>query len=274
MEMVYESELKQIATVEIQYPEDVARLVVVHGPQEAACQDEKEDFYTDLHAEVERCISGGKRLILAGDFNARLDPDPENAKEITGNGKRLNELVEKYDLKVLNFQPGAEGKWTRIQRKDGELCKSQIDYIITDPATQKRSRNTMIDEDKMFTPYRTRKVGKEKELVFSDHCTITTCINMAKGCNLKKIKREKTKYWVLTDDGISRYQKVTSNDMGLGEMSKYSEPYDMWKKKTEEMMHLCFTKKTVKQGKNLDIPQRRKAVQGRSKLHNIPANYP
>ena len=103
MEMVYESELKQIATVEIHYPEDVARLVVVHGPQEAACQDEKEDFYTDLHAEVERCISGGKRLILAGDFNARLDPDPENAKEITGNGKRLNELVEKYDLKVLNF---------------------------------------------------------------------------------------------------------------------------------------------------------------------------
>ena len=92
--MVYESEIKNIATAEIQYPQDTVHVIVVHGPQEGANQDEIDEFYVDLHAEVERGLEGGKRIIITGDLNARLEQDDGIVP--TGNGKRLNELIRKY----------------------------------------------------------------------------------------------------------------------------------------------------------------------------------
>jgi exonuclease III len=98
IELVYESELKNIATAEIQYPEESVQVVVVHGPQEDASIEEKEEFYNDLCAEAERCLAGGKRLIIAGDLNAKLNS--ENEKNSSGNGKRLKEMIDKYELSV------------------------------------------------------------------------------------------------------------------------------------------------------------------------------
>ena len=71
IEKTYEAESRNIATVEIEYPEDTLSVVVVHGPQEEAQQEVREEFYEDLKAEVERCVAGGNRLLITGDFNAR-----------------------------------------------------------------------------------------------------------------------------------------------------------------------------------------------------------
>ena len=57
MEKTYESEDRNIATVEINYPQDAVRFVVVHGPQEDAPQETREDFFENLMAEIERCLS-------------------------------------------------------------------------------------------------------------------------------------------------------------------------------------------------------------------------
>ena len=73
IEMIYESEERNIATVEICYPNDTVRIIVVHGPQEEAPQENRQEFYEDLMSEVERCVSSGNRLMLVGDFNARLE---------------------------------------------------------------------------------------------------------------------------------------------------------------------------------------------------------
>ena len=222
IELVYESEMKNIATADIQYPQDTVHVIVVHGPQEGANQDEIDEFYVDLHAEVERGLEGGKRIIITGDLNARLEHDDQIVP--TGNGKRLSELIRKYELKVLNVQSDTEGKWTRIQYKEGNECKSQIDYIITDAGTQKEASKTIIDEEKMYTPYRTKKVGKERAVVFSDHCSISTSIRMVKGSSVKKSRGEKIKHWVLTDEGMEKYHEMTKTDLGLNNMSQYPDP--------------------------------------------------
>ena len=181
IEIIFESEAKNIATAEIEYPEEMVRVVVVHGPQEDDSQEDKDDFYNDLAGEIERCIAAERKLIIAGDLNARLDQSRLN--EVKGNGKRLKEVVERYDLKVLNFGQETEGKWTRIQIKDGVECKSQIDYIITDEVTQKKQIKTSIDEEKMITPYRTKKDGNKKSITFSDHCAISTSFSITKGAS-------------------------------------------------------------------------------------------
>ena len=52
----------------------------------------------------------------------------------------------------------------------------------------------------MYTPYRTKKVGKERAVVFSDHCSISPSIRMVKGSSVKKSRGDKIKHWVLTDE--------------------------------------------------------------------------
>ena len=250
-EWVFESESKQIATAEIQYPEESIRVIVVHGPQEDASIEEKEDFFNDISAEVERCLSSGKRLMIMGDFNAKLDIIDE--KKSSGNGKRMKKMIDKYELKVLNFDPETEGKWTRIQRKEGVEHRSQIDYIITDTTTQQKTAETTIDEEKMYTPFRTKKCGSDKSVVFSDHCAITTKLNITKGSTRRKSSGEKLKYWIITDEGMQKYCEITSCDVGLGDMTTYDEPYDTWKNKVDELMRLCFKKKTVNKGVNQEI---------------------
>ena len=250
IELIFESESKNIATAEIEYPEDTVRVVGAHGPQEDASQEDKDDFYNDLAGEVERCLAAKKRLIIAGDLNARLDPS--NPNEIKGNGKRLMEVVDKYELKVLNFGPKTEGKWTRIQMKDGVECKSQIDYIITDKSTHEKEITTLIDEEKMFTPYRTKKENNKRSIVFSDHCTISSSFKITKGANKKKDNSGKSKYWVLTDDGMEKYKEMTKNSVGLEDIMEHDEPYDVWRKKIKQIMHLCFSKKTLKKNHQND----------------------
>jgi exonuclease III len=72
MEMVFESDERNLTTVEVTYPNDVVRFVVVHAPQEEAKHEVKEEFFESLMAEAERCLTEGHRLVLLGDFNARL----------------------------------------------------------------------------------------------------------------------------------------------------------------------------------------------------------
>ena len=112
--------------------------------------------------------------MITGDLNAKLEKRNLKLVASTGNGKALKEIIDKYDLHVVNFQPDTEGKWTRIQKKDGVICKSIIDYIITDSCTQEKVNNTVIDEEKMYTPYRYKNTRKNKSIIYSDHCSIST----------------------------------------------------------------------------------------------------
>ena len=66
-------------------------------------------------------------------------------------------MIDTYELKLLNIQPQTEGKWTRIQQKEGGVCKSEIDYIITDTNTSNCIQKTIIDEEKILTLYRVKK---------------------------------------------------------------------------------------------------------------------
>ena len=249
MELLFENDSKQIATVEITYPKEQLRVIVVHGPQEDASVEEKEEFYVDLKAEIQRCVdSGNPNILVIGDLNAKLEHEKGMLLESKGNGKRLKETIDEYDLKVLNIQPDAEGKWTRIQRKGETISKSVIDYIISSPAISQRTRKVAVDEDKMYTPYRTRKQGNNQSIVFSDHCAILASIDIEKGNKANNQPKQKFKRWILTKEGLEKYAEMTQHELGFGDLSKYSDPFDTWRKKVDAIMHECFEKRTINIG--------------------------
>ena len=264
-EIIFESESKQIATFEVTYPEESLRVIVVHGPQEDSSNDEKEEFYIDLQAEIQRSIESESLMVIVGDFNAKLLDEDGEIKECKGNAKKLKEVMTKYELVNLNSKPDTEGRWTRIQRKGKDVNKSVIDYVFTDHETQHRVGALVVDEDKLLTPYRTKKNGKEKSIIFSDHCAMTTSLTIVKGNKINKQMRERCKRWVLTEEGMNEYSEITKHDAGLGDMTRYSQPFDTWRKKVDSIMHLCFEKKTIKFGGN----QVEKPTPQGMKLRNI-----
>ena len=243
IQMVYAAEAKNIMTVEITYPQDTIRVIVVHGPQEGDPVEDREEFTHNLSTEVERCVQNNIKSIILRDFNARLTVSVEGKIEsVKGNGKPLSEVINKHELKVVNFDEKTQGEWTRIQKKGNEVVKSVIDYLIVDSSTHPLVKETHIDEDKLYTPYRIQSKRKKKEITFSDHCAITTTIIIKKGSG--KTKGEKSKVWVLTEEGLKKFEEITAEDIGPMAMVD-GDPYLRWTLKVEEIMHLCFKKKTI-----------------------------
>ena len=128
---ISKSNEKNILTARVMYPECTMRFIVVHGPQENDDIEARNDFYESLMVEVERGKASDDNIILLGDMNARIERD-ETIKHLSSNGKHLKELMEKYQLDVLNFHTNTVGKWTRIQKQKGILKKSIIDYVLVE----------------------------------------------------------------------------------------------------------------------------------------------
>ena len=268
-EKIFESERRNLATIEITYPEDTMRVIVVHGPQEDAPHDEKDEFFVDLKAEVECCASSNSRMLIAGDFNARLEISGNKVEGVSSNGKQLMEVVEVYDLVILNMQQDTEGKWTRIQKKGNAECKSVIDYLITDQDTRKITSKTHVDEEKLYTPYRTKKDSRGETLVFSDHCAMTTCVEICKGTRKTKLKPQKMKMWVIDAPGLKKFQKIGTDNVDLGKMANYNNPYDVWSNEVDKVMHQCFARKTVTIGRSKPSKSRPKAKMIRAILKGV-----
>ena len=65
---------------------------------------------------------------------------------ITPNGKRLINLTNNFNLKILNKSPKCNGKWPRINSKS-ENEKSIIDYALCTQALYKNLNPIIIDEE-------------------------------------------------------------------------------------------------------------------------------
>ena len=159
------------------------------------------DFFNEVAIQVERCNTAGDKLMLLGDFNARLSVYGDKINPMSPNGKLMNELIKDHDLKVGNFSPNTIGKWTRIQTlKDGTVNKSSIDYVLLQEDLMSLMTEMIIDEDKIYCPYRERNTKREKKIIFSDHCAILLSIQISAAVT-DRVRNQKLKMWHLTDEG-------------------------------------------------------------------------
>ena len=122
------------------------------------------------------------------------------------NGKLLQKLIEENELQVGNFTTQRNGYWTRIQRKkDGEICKSVIDYVLFQKDALSYLDNMVVDEEKIHCPYRQYNTKKRKKIVFSDHCAILLTLRVE--YEVKKMKGVSFKAWKFTEEGYKQYKE-------------------------------------------------------------------
>ncbi len=191
--------------------------------------------------------------MVLGDFNAKILPNLNRvvAGKNSPNGKHLTTVIAEYGLKVANFHEKVEGKWTRIQvDKSGIVHKSVLDYMLVQEDMSQSLTRVLIDEDKIFCPYRLKTEKGEKKIVYSDHCTMIAQLKIETG----KVppRKNKTKSWHFSKKGMEKYQVESGEsldiDASTGSTSQSSEAYEAWKGGFEKLLSKCFRKVTRRDG--------------------------
>ena len=107
-------------------------------------------------------------VIIAGDFNAKLQINSNSCKQHTSrNGTLLREIMDNNDLTPANLKSN-HGIWTRVNRKNAEE-KSVIDYILTTEQIARNIQSVIVDKEGNL-----RIKGKNE----TDHNTIVMSIRI------------------------------------------------------------------------------------------------
>ena len=248
MREITETELQSIMTVRIEYPKMNVRVIVVHAPQEKEKKELRDEFFEEVLVQVERGVTSEDKVIIVGDFNARIIHDENNNigyEKESPNGKLLSELIDKYSLSVGNFHTECRGKWTRIQVRKKELVKSVLDYVLLPKSMSNSLREIMIDEEKFFCPYGVKSIKGSMETVYSDHCPIIFKISLETGSVRKTI--EKKCCWSFTEEGYASHAIESAAPIKFDlKAATSTEVYSSWQGEFEKLLSKSFDKRTFK----------------------------
>ena len=128
--MVDRGEEAEFITVRLRFDGKHIRLVLVYGSQENDSANKIADFYGSISVQVERANLAGNSVCLVGDFNAKLSTEFIRGEihQMSNNGAHLNDIMEKYNLAVLNALEICSGTFTWVKNKI-PVEKSVLDYV-------------------------------------------------------------------------------------------------------------------------------------------------
>ena len=91
-------------------------------------------------------------IILVGDFNGKLEKDiiPGDDHSISSNGQRFLDVLESFNLRVLNARDFHSKVFTRVNNNSPSK-KSVLDYICVTEDLIHLVTSIFIDEQKLYT---------------------------------------------------------------------------------------------------------------------------
>ena len=222
------------------------RVVIAYGPQESEPSEIKEEFYRELEIEVKACEINGDHMILVGDLNSKIEDCDSYIKPLSNNGKYLEKIITRCNLKVMNFSEKCQGKWTHVIRTTDK--KSVLDYVIVTKEMEEYINEVVIDEELLCTPFRVVTHNKKARSQYSDHNSIVTRLEV-KGekysGHKSDIKHEAS--WKFNEDGWKNFSKITSDTSpNIDPNSEVCEQYTKLQKYIEQAMASCFRKRNKK----------------------------
>ena len=90
------------------------------------------------------------------------------------NGKLLHDLIQKYNLYLLNSSKVCSGVFTHTRQCNGKQEISVFDYVFVASDIYEQVRSMEIDEKNFFTSWRKLRKGRR----FSDHHAIKLSLNL------------------------------------------------------------------------------------------------
>ena len=217
-------------------------VIASYGPQESDEQEKRETFYNELQIEVESSINRGNMHTIVGDLNAKISHNENGISKESPNGQLLLDTINKFQMKVLNFDKKCQGKWTRVQDHLGETRRSVLDYIITDEKLGSFFAEMIIDEEKVMAPFwlKNTKTGTIRK--HSDHNSIHVTFRVPYAMDENRSTNKPTNLgWKITSDGLVKFKEVTDamNIMSDEDIMNLGTHLD-------SIMDNCFSKRVPK----------------------------
>ena len=250
------SKNSNILTVKISFNEISFRIVIVYGPQENESAEIKQEFFRDVEIEIECCKVNGDHLIVVGDLNAKIEYLQGKIMATSNSGKYLEEIIKNRNLEVLNFSDKCKGKWTHEVRTNKN--KSVIDYVMVSETLKGATKEVIIDEELLYTPFRNVVSGKEVKAQYSDHNTIITKIEVIKESILNTPEtNEVADSWIFNDEGWKKFKDITSEvPVGIDSNNVSQEEYNKLLQYIKSAMNSSFKTKSNKVKKVQDEMQK------------------
>ena len=204
---------------------------VYYGKQEGKTPVETiENEFSQISTQITKLRQRGK-VILTGDFNAKIHIEKGNVKqETSSNGKYLEDMLDNLNLDPVSVD-SEYGTWTRENRNNSKE-KSVIDYVIIPKEIKKNVLENIVDEKGVY-----RIKGKKE----TDHNTILVEIETSKKKETKKIQR-----WRLNNkEGWKEYNEKIRTNLANTATSNYEEINKIIKQTLEETVG----KRTITTGK-------------------------
>ena len=130
--LVYEGDSEcEVLAVEISLKQKKIRIIGGYGPQECAPVLVRETYRNTVEEQVVRASLAGASVIIAEDANAKLGKKwvPNDPNEISENGKLLENMILRQELKLINNSSKCTGgPVTRSRKVNGKIEMSCIDY--------------------------------------------------------------------------------------------------------------------------------------------------
>ena len=162
-----EDQDQEIIWIEIKQGNNKTFIGTYYRPQENAPSEKTEREMSQIRTQILKLKTHG-RVILTGDFNAKIYIKQENCNQQTSrNGKHLEKQITDTEMIPITLET-TRGIWTRQHRQKPD-DKSVIDYILTDKDTHNQVEETIIDEEG------THRIRGTND---SDHNTILTTLNI------------------------------------------------------------------------------------------------
>ena len=216
-----------------------------------------EEFNTIERHPYQYIINNQNHILLLDDLNAKIGNGVQGIRngdpKITPNGKRLVNLANNLNLKILNRSPKCEGKWKRINTKN-ENEKFIIDYTLCTQTLYTNINTIIIDEEENY-----KLNGKSK----TDHNSIIIEIN--KIASTLKMKIDNYHWEINSNTNWTRFRETMQNNIVNNKPRNYEEQekiiiqtaieeIGLFKNKNNEV----YTNKEIKEAGKLKVKARKK----------------
>ena len=209
---------------------------MIYAPQENRTTDaELNMMYNRIQEQIDTANIKGQKLILLGDFNARIGTIIKgNTEEISKAGKLLIKLMKRNDLHVVYSDQKTKGLWTRTD----EHTKSVIDYILINKQDAAYLKTIEIDEHKLITPYRVNN----KKVIYTDHSAMTMMIDWREA---NRKEKKETHIINMSEEKKEMYNQISNTGRLKAIVNGKDElnvKYEKWEKKIIQVANECFQK--------------------------------
>ena len=257
----------EFITVRLCFGLESIRLILAYGPQEGDAKDEIEDSYENFQIQIDRSVLKGDSVLIVGDLNAKLGKTViknHDIHDMSANGKLLYDIINKYNLCVVNALRLCKGVFTRVNNKNSAE-KSVLDYVIVSSNLSDNIQSLTIDEGKLSAPWRNLQRGKR----LTDHNAIIFELQCERSKGNDKSNRKVV--WNFNDDkGWEKFRDLMGNDSSLLEIWKSGSNvqicYQNWQSRLDRILGMCFKKKRISERKQLYNSEIRSLISKRKKL--------